>query len=161
MKKKYSIKQIKRNLQKQRIKNARKKRAVASDKLIATYLLEATESNNWFITEAGKNSPTSPMERKVAKILKSLKYEFFKEVSFKDLNPTNTSQGYLRFDFYLPAERIAIEYDGKAYHNSEEQKFRDKLKDEYCKKNNINLIRLTKDNIKDFEKHLIIFQATA
>ena len=61
----------------------------------------------------------------------------------------------LRIDFYIPSHNIAIEYDGKQHfmpgskHNSsiftqelvDETILRDKIKDEYCKSNNITLIR--------------------
>lgn len=59
---------------------------------------------------------------------------------------------YIRFDFYLPDLNIAIEYDGEQHFmpvsrfGGEEQflktQARDKFKNEYCKNNNINLIRI-------------------
>ena len=65
----------------------------------------------------------------------------------------------LRFDFYLPKYNICIEYNGVQHYKKveifggdkafEEQKKRDKLKREYCKKNNIKLIEIAyNDNIK-------------
>lgn len=61
----------------------------------------------------------------------------------------------LRFDFYLPDINVAIEYDGKQHFEpvqfSSQQnakgtlkgiQIRDEIKNEYCKKNNIKLIRI-------------------
>lgn len=53
----------------------------------------------------------------------------------------------LPFDFYLPKQNICIEFDGK--HHYKKGKFvnanvqiNDKIKDEYCKQNNIRLLRI-------------------
>ena len=63
----------------------------------------------------------------------------------------------MRFDFYLLNKNKIIEYDGiqhfkpitfggiskeRANENFETQKLKDKSKDEYCKNNNIELIRI-------------------
>lgn len=68
----------------------------------------------------------------------------------------------LPFDFYLPMYNICIEYDGRqhtepAYGEDqlEIQKSIDKIKDEYCKNNNIKLIRVShKLKKNDIEKYL-------
>lgn len=64
---------------------------------------------------------------------------------------------YLPFDFYLPNKNIIIEYDGQhhfkpvtfngisneeALKNHKTIKYHDELKNEYCKNNGINLIRI-------------------
>ena len=61
----------------------------------------------------------------------------------------------LPFDFYLPNHNICIEFNGKQHyeHNHffvskkgfEELKLRDKIKNEYCRDNNINLIVIRYD----------------
>lgn len=57
----------------------------------------------------------------------------------------------LPFDFYLPDYNVCIEFDGIYHYEKqkhitdkqfEEQQIRDKIKDEYCKQNNIKLIRI-------------------
>lgn len=71
-----------------------------------------------------------------------------------------------RFDFYLPEFNLFIEYDGEQHYKPvryfsqsdeeveatfNETKRRDKIKDQYCKENNINLLRIPyweKQNIK-------------
>ena len=65
----------------------------------------------------------------------------------------------LRFDFYLPDYNIAIEYDGKqhfedVYFGGKEStldyvKSNDKIKTEYCKNNNIKLIRIPYTELKN------------
>ena len=67
---------------------------------------------------------------------------------------------YLFFDFYLPEYNICIEYDGEQHFKSveyfggektfEENKIRDNIKNEYCKNNNIHLIRISyKEKIEE------------
>lgn len=66
----------------------------------------------------------------------------------------------LPFDFYLPKYNVCIEYDGIQHFQSIKRfggknslnytKYHDKIKTKYCKKNNIQLLRITyKDNIED------------
>ena len=88
-----------------------------------------------------------------------VKYEFNK--SFDGCVYKNK----LRFDFYLPDYNICIEYDGKQHFESIdwfggknsflENQIRDKIKNEWCIENNINLIRISyKDNIEDKLKQI-------
>lgn len=74
----------------------------------------------------------------------------------------------LPFDFYLPEERIAIEYDGiqhyrKDHFNRSVDEFmkaqlRDKIKDWYCQSHNIHLIRIpyTAKKLEQIKKYLYI-----
>ena len=76
--------------------------------------------------------------------------DIFTEYSFNDLYYKNK----LKFDIYLKPLNILIEFDGKQHYDEksffydEEQILRDKLKNEYCKNNNIKLIRFI-DNSKE------------
>lgn len=65
----------------------------------------------------------------------------------------------LKFDFYIPEHNICIEYDGEQHFkkyrfekddiNFKKRKKRDNIKNEYCKENNINLIRINyKEKVK-------------
>ena len=67
------------------------------------------------------------------------------------INP-NTN-GRLRFDFYLPDYNLCIEFDGKQHFETgkwawtkeikvEDIRYMDDLKNQFCKDNNINLLRL-------------------
>lgn len=73
----------------------------------------------------------------------------------------------LKFDFYIELnnERICIETDGEQHDRPVEyfggqktfelQKFKDKIKDDYCKNNNIRLIRIPASKFKNIEQILI------
>ncbi len=112
---------------------------------------------NWFRSKGAKGVKASPMEKMVASILRDLKIYYHREVSFKDLNPSKTPLGYLRFDFYIPSANAVIEYDGKAWHNTEEQLTRDHLKDEYCRAHGIKMIRLVAQDIPRMKEKLKIY----
>lgn len=85
---------------------------------------------------------------------KKIKYEYQKK--FKDCRYIKT----LSFDYYLPNKNICIEYDGKQHYESisffggddtlKKQQERDQIKNEYCKNNNIHLLRIKyNENIEE------------
>lgn len=100
---------------------------------------------------------------------------YIRQKTFKDcINPITNYP--LRFDFYVPYYNTCIEIDGsqhfdictfgniskeKAQTDFKENKFRDKIKDEYCKNHNIRLVRISykkfyhqNTEYKDIIKHL-------
>lgn len=87
-------------------------------------------------------------ELQVEKFLKLNNINFVLQKRFSDCKYKNT----LPFDFYLPDYNTAIEYDGHLHYMSvdffggdekyEYRKKLDKIKTEYCTKNNIKLIRI-------------------
>lgn len=97
-------------------------------------------------------------ENKIIKTLNefSIKYDFqktFDGCKYKQL---------LQFDFYLPEFNVCIEYDGKQHYkpidwfggeeNFKKQQLRDEIKEDYCKNNGIDLLRIPYtefDNIKE------------
>lgn len=108
---------------------------------------------------------SSKNELKIAKILQSLSYEYVPQVNFPDC----TDVGLLRFDFGIYKNNnlfCLIEYDGEQHYmpvkfnqiTDEEVKKklidtqrRDNIKNEYCKTNNIPLLRIPyweKKNLK-------------
>ena len=89
-------------------------------------------------------------ERKIRQLLEKYNIKYVKEYSFIDcLSPSNK---LLKFDFYLPVLDIIIEYDGIQHFEpvdffGGEESFKktqlhDQIKNNYCKKKNIYLIRL-------------------
>ena len=102
------------------------------------------------------------------------KIEFEEEKWFKNCR----NKFPLPFDFYLPQYNLCIEYDGQQHfipidfsfkmtekqklENFKQLKTRDKIKTDYCKSNNINLLRIRYDeNIEEklseyFQNHEII-----
>ena len=103
-------------------------------------------------------------ENKIRKFLKSKKIKFFEEYKFSDCINIRP----LRFDFYLPKKNICIEYDGRFHFEMKEDFYgdkaeqvllenqqRDKIKDEYCFKNNIKLIRIPYWEFENIEEILV------
>ena len=101
----------------------------------------------------------SKMESYIADILTSENINFIEQYTFDDCKNVNL----LPFDFYLPDYNVCIEYDGEQHYypieyfggikSFEYRKNNDKIKNTYCKNNNINLIRfsylLSKQEIKE------------
>lgn len=88
-------------------------------------------------------------EQKIADILDSLSVSYVKEYTgFKCYNPRTNRK--LRFDFYLKDMNACIEYDGIQHFEDvnwkhetlEDVQYKDDIKNQYCKNNNINLIRI-------------------
>jgi hypothetical protein len=92
-------------------------------------------------------------ERFLSTILKKLKLEFDRQKTF--VGCENIGKKKCRkypFDFYIPKYNTVIEFDGIQHYqpvgfwggnNSfEHQQIRDKIKNEYCIKNNIKMVRI-------------------
>ena len=76
-------------------------------------------------------------EMKISRILERHKIEFIREYKFNDCKYKQK----LPFDFYLPEYNTCI--GEKSF---EKNKIRDQIKNEYCKNNNIKLIRIKFDD---------------
>ena len=104
-------------------------------------------------------------ERRIRQWLENHEFEFVQEKWFDDCRDINP----LPFDFYLQDLNTIIEFDGKQHF--EENHFfshlnnfnnsvtaytqhHDKIKNDYCKKNNINLIRIPYTRTNNIEKIL-------
>ena len=100
-------------------------------------------------------------EQEVSFILNKLNMKFKREYRFNDCK----FKTYLPFDFYLPNYNCCIEFDGIQHHEIIGQfggfngfvntKIRDTIKTEYCKKNNIKLIRIPYWDIEKIEEIII------
>ena len=91
-------------------------------------------------------------EYKVKTFLDDNNIDYIFQHTFEDCKNIRT----LEFDFYLPKRKVAIEYDGKQhfepmnYAKTEEENqhlfelgvHRDEIKNQYCKDNNIKMIRI-------------------
>lgn len=95
-------------------------------------------------------------EKLIKKWLYDHSIEYISQYKFPDCKDIRA----LPFDFYLPILNKCIEYDGKQHFQpidlfGGEQAFykrkeHDQIKNDYCKKNNISLLRISyKDNIED------------
>lgn len=85
-------------------------------------------------------------EKKIRHYLEDHKINFIAQKWFKDCRDVNP----LPFDFYLPDKNTIIEFDGRQHfgetkyfsYSYEKTKDHDEIKNEYCNKNNIKLIRI-------------------
>lgn len=95
----------------------------------------------------------------IENILKRFNIIYFRQQSFPGLRYKKP----LKFDFYLPSYNLCIEYDGEQHYkpieywggekNYEVSQLKDNLKKDFCKKNNISLLRIRYDD-KDIESTL-------
>lgn len=99
---------------------------------------------------------SSKGEKNIESILLSKNVDFTKQKTFDDCKFKNK----LRFDFYIPDIKTCIEFDGIQHYEPcwyfggkkafELQKIKDNIKNEYCEKNNINLVRFRFDDKNEF-----------
>ena len=77
-------------------------------------------------------------------------FAFYMQHNFKDFqeNVHLKCMGKFELDMYVPSLKLAVEYDGQAWHRNTK---RDLEKDELCKKNNITLIRLREEGCPKYE----------
>ncbi len=88
-------------------------------------------------------------ENIISEILSSKRVNYIEQKDFEGLK----SKSKLYFDFYIPEYNLCIEFDGlqhkKAYsffggeEALKERMLRDDIKNNYCKENNINLLRIS------------------
>jgi very-short-patch-repair endonuclease len=101
---------------------------------------------------------SSKGEKIISNVLKELNINFNQQHKFKKC----FNKRKLPFDFYLPDYDICIEYDGEQHFMPVEKfgginsfnkiKKNDIIKNEFCKKNNITLIRINYKQIKNIKK---------
>ncbi len=60
----------------------------------------------------------------------------------------------IELDIFIPTKSIGIEYDGRYYHHNKEQK--EQEKNEYCKENNITLIRIREQGLRNYDNCICI-----
>ena len=124
------------------------------------------DCNNYFETKPnyiihmGTNCPIcckSKGERQIIDFLDSINIDYKREY-IVGINGIK-----LRFDFYIPEMRLFIEYDGIQHYKPidlfggleyyEKLKINDKLKDNWCNGNNLNLLRIPY-NVINIKKYL-------
>ena len=105
------------------------------------------------------SNASSKGELEIKKILEEMDVNFIPQYKFSDCKYKRC----LPFDFYLPDYRICIEYDGEQHFeicfSQSQEEFdtsikRDKIKDDYCVKNNIKLIRIPYFEFKNIKRIL-------
>lgn len=104
-----------------------------------------------------KSKPVQEIE----KYLKTNNIEYYTEHRFKDCRYLLP----LPFDFYLPSYNLCIEYDGEQHYMTkscfggdeeyEKTQIRDNIKNNYCKDNNIDMLRIPYFDFKNIETILL------
>jgi len=102
-------------------------------------------------------------ESKISQILEKNNIKYLREKKFKNCK----DKQQLPFDFYLPNYNFCIEFDGKQHFESvkywggeEGLKYtqsHDKIKNQYCHDNNINLLRIKYDENIEEKLNLQLF----
>jgi hypothetical protein len=113
------------------------------------------------------NTP-SKGEMAIDRWLKNRGIEFIHHYFFSDLKG-DSSRKPLSFDFFIKYVKILIEFDGQHHFHPvrfngisedraikihEKAKYYDSLKDDYCRKNNLKLIRISYKNFKNINEIL-------
>lgn len=100
-------------------------------------------------------------EKTIKIFLEKNSINFITQKQFEDCKNINP----LKFDFYLPEYNLLIEYDGelhytpfkeneRGYKKLKQIQLHDQIKNEYCKNNNIPLLRIPYWDFKNIEKIL-------
>lgn len=92
----------------------------------------------------------SHAEARIMAILKKNRVPYLREVSFENFK--SPKGGYYRYDFYFPNKNLIIEYDGKDYHLEGNEN--DIIKNKFCKKNKIRLVRLNLSSWHHLERSI-------
>lgn len=130
--------------------------------LICGMIWEATPSNLLKYRGCPACKRSSIGERIVSFYLERMRVKFKREKTFRGCKDTRL----LRFDFYIKEYNLCIEYDGPQHFRPvkfggqsqenaekcfEDAKRRDQIKNEYCKKKKIHLLRIPYTEIKNIE----------
>lgn len=125
-------------------------------------------SNKHLLGQGCPKCRMSHGERKIYNFLVDNDFVFKHQKNFPDFFNKKTKQRY-KFDFYLSEYNLCIEYDGEQHYkprciggisqieansNFKIIKKYDKIKNNYCKKNNIKLIRVNYKSLKTLESKL-------
>lgn len=139
-------------------KNANTKIEVQCDKKHETYSVKFSDFQAGFRCPHCKSSKG---ENKISEILDTYNINYIKQYKFEDCKFYN----YLPFDFYLPDYNCCIEFDGKQHYEIIkcwggldafiDRVIRDTVKNEYCKKNEIKLVRIPYYDFDNIENILI------
>ena len=112
---------------------------------IDRYIELNNDNNNFY---AGKHI----YEEKVCQYLEELQIPYKREFVFQDCRGKDNRQ--MRFDFCLyfnqPEKHLLIEIDER-HHTNTKVKKRDRIKNYYCEKNNIPLLRIDYRDIRDLD----------
>ena len=109
--------------------------------------------DDWIHHNARPHLYINDNEQRFREYLEENNISFITQKSFDDLK---SSKNYkLRFDFYIPEFDLLVELDDRTHLEYEDQRINGKLKNEYCEKHKLKLLRIDKYvNKNDFEDAL-------
>lgn len=121
---------------------------------------------NWISPNNLKKDTECPVcseskgEKAIREYLENNNIEFEQEYRFSDCKYKYT----LPFDFYIKEYNLCVEFDGEQHYKAKDffggeeglrsTKIRDKIKNKYCKENNINLLRIPYYELSNVENIL-------
>lgn len=111
-----------------------------------------TTDTSWFLCTHKDLPAPSSAEYIIIEQLNMYNVIWHREVSFRGLQFTPYS--WPRYDFYIPALNIVIEYDGQLSHSNDIQIATDKAKDKFCNDNGITIIRYNKKHYYNMYGHI-------
>lgn len=106
----------------------------------------------WWVCKHEDLPAPSTAEQLIIDELMLYPIEWYREVEFRGLQLSQ--YGYARFDIWIPAINVIIEYDGKWAHSKPEQIAKDKLKTSFCKDNKIRIERWSSKHYYHIPKHV-------
>lgn len=125
----------------------------------AEHISGGTEEKIWWLGRCGHEWKASPKsrnngtgcpicsKRKQSSFPEQVIYFYLKQIFQDAINGyTEVFTNKMELDIYIPSLNSAVEYDGKAFHSSNEAKNNEKVKYEICRKHDIRLIR-----VREFE----------
>ena len=141
----------------------RNNQSICEVKCLTHNIILPTRMNRFLLgsTPCIKCQPISIGEELIADLLSNIKIKFIRQKKFKDC----IFKKELPFDFYLPQIKTCIEFDGKQHFQSvklwggdkayKERIKKDQIRNLYCIKNNIKLIRIKYcENYLDLSKKI-------
>ena len=116
-----------------------------------------TRLDDWIHHKSRPHLRPNQSEEQFKKFLEQEHYEYETQKTFYDLK--SEKKYVLRFDFYIKELNILVEIDDKSHFANEEQVRNGKMKDEYCLKNGIKLLRIDYTTPpSDYDKSMFDFQ---
>ena len=109
--------------------------------------------DDWIYHNARPHLYINENEQRFREYLEESEISFVTQKGFDDLKSSNNYK--LRFDFYIPEFNLLVELDDLSHLEQEDQRTNGKLKNEYCEKHKIKLLRIDKYvDKKDFDDAL-------
>ena len=118
---------------------------------------EKIKNSSKELTKKRNESKLSKGEIEVSKVLDNLNLNYEREKSFIGLY-NYTGKTLLYYDFWIPCNNLCIEFDGSQHYSinkTDAEKANDFKKNMYCKKNNLNILRIKYTDIDNVELLII------